>query len=116
MCIRCDAAKLTQASGIFINELAEALADAVGIIEHLKARGIALDEAEAEVYEGVYAYAKGDHDGPQARPAATVDVAGKLREALAAQGIKNVVVVDSPEGVEAAIAQLVNKVSGNKPH
>lgn len=120
MCIRCDVSKFNQATSAFVSDLAESLVDAIGVIEHMKARGITLDADEKAVYEKVFQYAKGSEaqqpannaagfEGRETIPAEAQPFVEALRQAFPGAQV----VVGTPEQIEA---MLEKESKGEKPN
>lgn len=106
MCIKCDVMQFNAAAAQFSQDMAEALVDAFGIVEHMKARGIALDADEQKVYDKLLPYVTG---------ARADDEPGQTREGIV-EALKQAfpgaqVIVGSPDEVEAMIDKATN---GNK--
>jgi hypothetical protein len=112
MCIKCDTKeKALELAGNML-DLAEALADAFGMIEHMKARGVALDADEQSVYDRLSPFVRGSDGAAQAQGSEPDRAA--LMEALKKAFPGAQIVVGSPDEIGAMIQKTVDEANGRK--
>lgn len=112
MCIKCDTKeKAIEIAGNML-DLADALVDAFSMIEHMKARGVALDADEQKVYDRLSPFVRGSDGGAQ-QEGGEPD-RGALIEALKKAFPGAQIVVGSPDEIDAMIQKHVDEANGRK--
>lgn len=110
MCIKCKNREMAADVLAQFLDTSDALLDAFGLVERLKARGATLDPDEQKVYDRLSRYVRAEDapaDAPQPGTEASAVPEG-LREALQSIFPGATVIVGSPEEIEAMIAKSGN--------